>query len=72
MGEVDFLVEDGRTIDIVPVEVKSGRSSTRHAALDKLLAVENYQLKRAIVLHGSNVVRTERIDYLPVYMAAFL
>lgn len=56
--EVDFLVEDGRTIGIVSVEVKSGRSSTRYAALDKLLAVENYQLKRAIVWHGDKKATT--------------
>lgn len=72
VGEVDFLIEDGRTVEAVPIEVKSGRYSTKHAALDKLLTVENFNLGRAIVLHGANVFREGKIQYLPIYMAAFL
>lgn len=72
MGEVDFLIEDCRSPKVIPVEVKSGKHSHSHAALDRLMKVENYHLERAIVLHRLNVERTEQIIYLPVYMAAFL
>lgn len=72
IGEVDFLIEQPRTIDILPIEVKSGRYSTRHAALDKMLAVDNYHLDRAVVLHRANVQHEGAIEYLPIYMGAFL
>ncbi len=72
VGEVDFLVEDGRSVDIIPIEVKSGKYSTKHSALDKLLSVKNFGLKSAVVLHAQNVFSNEAVQYLPIYMAAFI
>ena len=72
VGEVDFLIEDKRSPIVLPVEVKSGRYSTKHAALDRLMSVENYGLTQAVVLHRDNVVDEKTILYLPVYMAALL
>ena len=72
VGEVDFLVEDGRSVDIIPIEVKSGKYSTKHSALDKLLSVKNFGLKSAVVLHTQNVFSDEAVQYLPIYMAAFI
>lgn len=72
VGEVDFLLDGARTPDVLPVEVKSGKYSTRHAALDALMGVENYHLNHAVVLHQRNVVRDKKITYLPLYMAALL
>ena len=67
IGEVDFLIEvDG---EVVPVEVKSGKGYKKHPALDKLLKVENYGLKNAIVLSTANIEKEGQITYLPVYMA---
>lgn len=71
-GEVDFLIEDEQTGTVLPIEVKSGRYSSRHKALDNLLAVENYHLDRAIVLHTANVHREGKILYLPIYMTGLL
>lgn len=72
IGEVDFLVEDSRRPVVTPVEVKSGKYSRKHAALDKLLAVRNYSIEQALVLHRDNVAVDGRITYLPIYLAAFL
>ena len=72
VGEVDFLVESPGSIEVIPVEVKSGVYSRKHAALDRLLEVPNYHLRRALVLHGDNVSQEGRVTYLPIYMAAFL
>lgn len=72
IGEVDFLIEKAGSVDVVPIEVKSGKSSARHAALDNLLAVENYGLEQAIVLHTENVRSDGAVAYLPLYMTAFL
>lgn len=72
VGEVDFLIEQPLSVDVLPVEVKSGKNSTRHAALDRLLSVKNYSIPRAVVLHTGNVDARGSVDYLPIYMAAFL
>ncbi|MFR5093288.1 MAG: DUF4143 domain-containing protein [Adlercreutzia equolifaciens] len=50
VGEVDFMIDAAGVPYVVPIEVKSGKSSKRHAALDALLGVKNYKLEGAIVL----------------------
>ncbi len=72
IGEVDFLLERSRGIGIQPVEVKSGKTSHKHASLDALLAVENYILENPIVLHTRNVETDNPVTYFPLYMVAFL
>ena len=72
VGEVDFLVEEDRSPLVMPIEVKSGRSSHRHAALDALMGVKNYKFEGAIVLHPGNLEENGAITYLPIYFAAFL
>ncbi len=72
VGEVDFLVDARHLPLAIPIEVKSGRYSRKHAALDSLLEVKNYDLKEAIVLHPGNVDQAGKVLYLPIYFAAFL
>ncbi|WP_139653587.1 hypothetical protein [Raoultibacter phocaeensis] len=69
---MDFLIEDGLNPAVLPVEVKSGKYSTKHAALDRLMDVKNYGIERACVLHRYNVANEGAVTYLPLYMAAFL
>ena len=68
MGEVDFVVEND--MDILPIEVKSGKNYKNHAALNHMM--ENYNLKRAFVLSPYNLETTEKIIYLPIYMTGLL
>ena len=72
-GEVDFVVET-QAGEVVPLEVKSGRSPRRHAALDHLMRSGEYQLPYGIVLSRLNVeVDTQkRVRYLPLYMTMCL
>ncbi len=70
-GELDFVIESGQGWAL-PVEVKSGKDYRRHSALSKVLSSPNYDIKRAVVLCEGNVHSREKVDYLPVYMAAFL
>lgn len=70
-GELDFVIESGQGWAL-PVEVKSGKDYRRHSALSKVLSSPNYEIKRAVVLCEGNVHSREKVDYLPVYMAAFL
>ncbi len=72
VGEVDFLIEGRREPIVIPVEVKSGKSSHSHAALDHLMEVENYHLEKALVLHRENVEAEGKMLYLPLYMTALL
>ena len=75
IGEVDFLLEDGRTPKVLPVEVKSGKYFTKHAALDRLLSVSNYNIESAFVLQRGNLFQSKanaKITYLPMYMCALL
>lgn len=72
VGEVDFLVEEDGSPLVMPIEVKSGGNSHRHAALDALMGVKNYKFEGAIVLHPGNLEENGAITYLPIYFAAFL
>lgn len=72
VGEVDFLLEPGQGVEVLPVEVKSGKYSRKHAALDALMGVKNYGIERAVVLHPGNVSVEGKVTYLPLYMAGLL
>lgn len=69
-GEVDFLVEgeDG----VLPIEVKSGTGYRQHAALDNMMAVADYRLKRAKVLCNSPKAEDGKTAYEPIYATMFI
>lgn len=69
-GELDFVIQNGTHIDII--EVKSGSDFLRHNALDKVLAVENWNIQNAYVFCSGNVNPDGNIIYLPWYMSMFL
>ena len=68
LGEVDFVIE--RDDKIIPIEVKSGKSYKKHAALNSLL--EKEQLEEAYVLSTYNVEQEGKVIYLPLYMIGLL
>ena len=70
-GEVDFLVElNGR---VLPIEAKSGRNHTAHAALDNLMVEESFDIPEALVFSKSGQVTTsDRITHVPIYFLMFL
>lgn len=70
IGEVDFVVQDGKRV--IPVEVKSGNDWKRHKALDNLLGVEDWNLPGGYVLCKGNVEQDGPVTYLPLYMSMFL
>lgn len=71
VGELDFVIEAGNG-QVLPVEVKSGKSYKRHSALTKVMSSPNYRIEKAVVLCEGNVSSSERVFYLPVYMVMFL
>lgn len=71
-GEVDYLIDDYRSLTVLPLEIKSGKDYTVHSALDKFLATPAYNIKRAIVLSNEQRVYTEgAITYIPIYYCMF-
>ncbi len=69
-GELDFLVEQGG--EVVPIELKSGKDYTKHAALSNVLSNERYAVPKAYVFHNGNVSVLGKVRYYPVYMLMFL
>lgn len=72
-GEVDFLVDDSRTMSVLPIEVKSGKDYTVHSALDNLMNVPDYHIASSIVLSNEREVKKKgNVLYLPIYYVMFL
>ena len=72
-GEVDFLVDDSDTMSVLPIEVKSGKDSTVHSALDILMAIQDYHVASSIVLSNEREIKTKgNILYLPIYYVMFM
>lgn len=72
-GEVDFFVDDSRTMSVLPIEVKSGRDYTVHSALDNLMAVPDYNIVSSIVLSNEREIKSKgNINYYPIYYVMFM
>ena len=69
-GELDFLIESGGKI--LPIEIKSGKDYTKHAALSNVLSNEDYAIPEAYVFHNGNVSVSGKISYYPIYMLMFV
>lgn len=67
IGEIDFLIEYDN--QIIPLEIKSGKSFKAHKALNNLLESSEYSIKKGYVLSPSNVERDGDVTYMPIYMA---
>ena len=71
-GEVDYLIDDVDNLSNIPIEVKSGKDYTVHSALNKFLANDEYNVKRAYVLSNEQKVYTKKgITYIPIYYVMF-
>lgn len=46
---MDFLVDDFEKLNVLPIEVKSGKESFSFKAMTKLLAVEGYRMNQGII-----------------------
>ncbi len=72
-GEVDFIIDDYSSLSILPIEVKSGKDYTVHSALNKMLAVPDYNVSYGMVLSNAREVRhVNNILYLPIYYVMFI
>ena len=72
-GEVDFLIDDYNALQVLPLEIKSGKDYTEHSALTKFIANPDYGVDRAIVLSNeAKVFKKKGITYMPVYYCMFI
>ena len=69
-GELDFVIEKNGSV--VPIEVKSGKDYHRHNALSNVMSNQSYQIPEAIVFSNENLPYSDKVMYLPVYMAMFI
>ena len=70
LGELDFIVQIGSAVDIL--EIKSGNDYKKHAALNKVSAVAEWNFKKLLVLSKGNVEQEDKFTYLPWYMIMFI
>ena len=72
-GEVDFLVDDYKTLSVLPVEVKSGKDYTVHSALNNLLKNPDYNILAATVISNERkICQDGKVTYMPVYFVMFM
>lgn len=72
-GEVDYLVNDYSTTQVLPLEIKSGKDYKEHSALSKFLDEKEYNIHQAIVFSNDPRVWQEKgIWYMPIYYIMFL
>jgi len=72
-GEVDYIIDDPEHLSSLPIEVKSGRDYKIHSALDRFLAIPEYNIHQAYVLSNEHrVFDVDGITYMPIYNVMFL
>lgn len=71
LGELDFLIQD-RNDNVLPIEIKSGKSYKRHHAMDNVLAESKYRLDTGYVFGPCNISQEGKILYAPIYTIGLL
>lgn len=72
-GEVDYLINDYKTLSVVPLEVKSGKDYKRHSALSRFVSTSDYNINKAYVLSNNRDVEVSgKIVYIPIYYSMFI
>ena len=72
-GEVDYLINDYSTTQVLPLEIKSGKDYKEHSALSKFLDEKEYNIHQAIVFSNDpRVWQDKGIWYMPIYYIMFL
>ncbi len=74
VGEVDFLINDYDGLNVLPLEIKSGKDQNNFRAIPKLVSKEgNYKLPYGYVFGNKNLCETKNgLIKLPIYMIMFV
>jgi hypothetical protein len=72
-GEVDFLIDNNDTLQVLPLEIKSGKNYTQHSALSKMIMNPDYGIDHAIVFSNTREIsHKDGITYMPIYYCMFV
>ena len=70
---MDFLIDDYNRLQVLPMEIKSGKDYTEHSALSKFLETPEYGIGRAIVFSNERqIFQKKSVTYLPIYYCMFV
>ncbi len=73
VGEVDYLIDDYDSLNVLPLEIKSGKDYKNFRALPKILQDTNYKMTKGYVLSNDREIKTvDKITYYPIYFIMFL
>lgn len=74
VGEVDFLINDYDNLDVLPIEIKSGKNFTNFRAIPKLVDENGtYKLRKGIIFSNENITKKENnLYYYPIYQIMFI
>lgn len=73
VGEVDYLIDDYESLNVLPLEIKSGKDFNNFKALPKILADANYRMTKGYVLSNDREIKkVGKMTYYPIYFTMFL
>ena len=74
VGEVDFLINDYNNLNILPIEIKSGKDQNNFRAIPKLVAQDgNYKMPYGYVFGNKNICEIkDNLIFMPIYLIMFV
>lgn len=73
VGEVDYLIDNYDSLNVLPIEIKSGKDYNCFRALPKLLNNPNYKMTSGLIFSNNREIKKENnIVYLPIYFIMFI
>jgi len=73
VGEVDYLIDNYDLLNVLPVEIKSGKDYKNFRALPKIILDPNYRMTKGYVFSNEREIQKEdKIIYYPIYFIMFI
>lgn len=73
VGEVDYLIDNYDALNVLPVEIKSGKDYKNFRALPKIILDPNYRMTKGYVFSNEREIKKEdKIIYYPIYYIMFI
>ena len=73
VGEVDYLIDNYDSLNVLPVEIKSGKDYKNFRALPKIILDPNYRMTKGYVFSNEREIQKEdKIIYYPIYFIMFI
>jgi predicted AAA+ superfamily ATPase len=73
VGEVDYLIDTYDALNVLPVEIKSGKDYKNFRALPKIILDPNYRMTKGYVFSNEREIKKEdKIIYYPIYFIMFI